>query len=92
MHRFAPRQWFFSDSARNVFSFCFVKVEQTIDAAICAFTFAFFQWSRADERQRPMLELEFVELSESLRAFKICWLLLSLRTRSLRRTHLSAGA
>ena len=62
MDRLALRQRFVSDSARNIFSFRFIEVKQSIDATICAFAFAFSRWSRADQRQRPMLELEFVEL------------------------------
>jgi len=58
-------------AARNVLSFGFVKVQKTIDSAIRAFTVAFFQWTRADERQGPVLELEFVELREALGAFEI---------------------
>src|SRR6266513_1906007 len=71
MDWFAPWQRFFSYAARNVFALGLVEIKETIDAAVGAFSFAFFQWTCADERQRPMLELELVELGEALRAFEI---------------------
>src|SRR5438045_6126955 len=74
MHGFALWQRFFHDATGNVFSLRFIKVEQTVHAAICAFAFAFPQRARADERQRPMLKLEFIELSESLSALEVRWL------------------
>src|SRR5438309_1472971 len=74
MHRFATRQRFFHYATGNIFSFGFVIVEQAIDTAIRAFAFAFSQWPRTDERQRPMLKLEFVVFRELLRARKIGWL------------------
>src|SRR5205807_4788033 len=49
----------------------FIEEQQTIDAAIGAFAFAFSQGARMDERERPMLELEFVVLGELTRAAKI---------------------
>jgi hypothetical protein len=49
MHRFPFGQRFFFDSTRNVFAFGFIKVEQTIYAAVCAFAVAFFQGTRANK-------------------------------------------
>src|SRR5439155_26785750 len=72
--RFAFGQRFFFHATGNVFAFGFVKVEQSVDAAISAFAFAFFQRPRANERQRPMLKLELVELSKALGAPEIGWL------------------
>src|SRR5437660_11565384 len=74
MHGFVLWQRFFHDATGNVFALRFVKVEKPIDATVCAFAFALFQRARTNQRQRPMLELEFVELSESLRAREIGWL------------------
>src|SRR5436190_10883132 len=71
MDGFALWQRFFHDATGNVFALRFVEVEKSIDATVRTFAFAFFQWTRADQRQRPMLELEFVELCESLRAREI---------------------
>jgi hypothetical protein len=74
MDRLGFRQRLFAHATGNLFSLGFVKVEKTIHASIGAFALAFFQRTRTNQRQRPMLKLEFVELSESLCAFEISWL------------------
>ena len=74
MNGLALWERFLHHATGNVFALRFVKVEKSVNATIRPFAFAFFQWARTDERQGPMLKLEFVELSESLRAREIGWL------------------
>src|SRR5260370_32503027 len=73
--------WLVTDARRvffnpvyQILSFGLVVIEKSIDTAICAFAFTLFQRTRADERQRPVLELEFVELSQAFRTLEIGWL------------------
>jgi hypothetical protein len=48
-----------------------VGIQQAVHAAIRALAFAFLERTGVNERERPMLELEFVQFRQPLRAGKI---------------------